>query len=84
MAGGTFSGDDVINVLVNVGPFHVDRINGDHYILKCDPPDHHNTDPRTVVVPHHDELDTGTLNSIGKQAGMKDFGRFKDWIDRNR
>ncbi|MFC7202859.1 type II toxin-antitoxin system HicA family toxin [Haloferax namakaokahaiae] len=57
---------------------------GDHYILKCYPPDDHDTDPRTVVVPRHGELDTGTLKSIGEQAGMKDFTRFKAWIARNR
>lgn len=80
----TFSGKDVINVLVNVGPFHLDRVNGDHYILKMVPPEsHHNTDPRTVTVPLHDELAEGTLKSIGEQAGMKDFDEFKDWIARN-
>ena len=48
------------------------------------PPDDHDTEARTVPVPLHDELSEGTLKQIGKQAGMKDFQRFKAWIDRNR
>ncbi|WP_435365328.1 type II toxin-antitoxin system HicA family toxin [Haloarchaeobius sp. DYHT-AS-18] len=36
---------------------------------------------RTVIVPMHDELDTGTLQSIAKQAGADDFQAFLDAID---
>lgn len=78
-----FSGKDVRKVLVNNGPFYIDRITGDHYILKWEPPEDHNSSPRTVVVPDHDQLATGTLRGIGEQAGMKDFQEFLDWLDRN-
>ena len=80
----TYSGDQVIKVLVNNGPFHIVRVRGDHFILRWEPPDEHtDADARTVVVPRDDELPTGTLRKIGEQAGMKDFGRFRDWLDRN-
>lgn len=70
-------------VLVNNGPFYLDRITGDHYILRWDPPETHSGEPRTVPVPDHDELSTGTLRGIGEQAGMKDFQAFLGWLDRN-
>lgn len=79
----TYSGEDVRRVLVNNGPFYLDRITGDHYILRWEPPDGHNSESRTVPVPDHDELSTGTLREIGDQAGMKDFQAFLDWLDRN-
>ena len=81
----TFSGDDVMTVLVNVGNFYVSNVRGDDFVLKWEPPaDHENTDSRTVTVPRHDEISEGTLKNIGEQAGMDDFQRFKAWIDRNR
>ena len=79
----TYSGEEVRKVLVNNGPFYLDRINGDHYILKWTPPADHDSESRTVVVPDHDEVRRGTLKKIGEQAGMKDFDRFLDWLDRN-
>ncbi|WP_157573603.1 type II toxin-antitoxin system HicA family toxin [Haloplanus natans] len=36
---------------------------------------------RTVSVPLHDELATGTLKSIAEQAGAEDFQQFLDAID---
>lgn len=84
MSRGTFSGYDVVKVMVNSGIYEWDRTNGDHAILRWEPPDDHDTDARTVPVPLHDELDTGTLKGIGEKAGMKDFDRFRDWIERNR
>lgn len=83
MARGTFSGYDVVKVMVNSGIYEWIRTNGDHAILRWDPPDNHDSDARTVPVPLHDELDTGTLRSIGEQAGMNDFDEFRDWIERN-
>lgn len=83
MARGTFSGYDVVKVIVNSGIYEWVRTNGDHAILRWDPPNNHDSDARTVPVPLHDELDTGTLRSIGEQAGMKDFDEFRDWIERN-
>lgn len=37
---------------------------------------------RTVIVPLHDELDTGTLRSIAEQAGADDFQAFLDEMDK--
>ncbi|WP_226013601.1 type II toxin-antitoxin system HicA family toxin [Halomicrobium salinisoli] len=79
-----FSGADIVSVLCNVGNYRLDRIRGDHYILKWDPPEDHDTEPRTVPVPYHDRIDTGTLSSIAEQAGANDFDEFCRWIDRNR
>jgi len=84
MSRGTFSGREVVKVMVNSGIYEWDRTNGDHAILRWEPPEDHDEDARTVPVPLHDELDHGTLRSIGEQAGMNDFDRFVDWIDRNR
>jgi predicted RNA binding protein YcfA (HicA-like mRNA interferase family) len=38
---------------------------------------------RVVVVPMHDEIDTGTLRSIADQAGALDFDSFCEWLDTN-
>jgi predicted RNA binding protein YcfA (HicA-like mRNA interferase family) len=80
-----FSGDDVANVLVNVGGFEWVRTNESRMILKWYPPESHgDTEVRTVSVPRHDRLDTGTLKSIADQAGAVDFDSFCRWIDRHR
>ena len=84
MSSSPFSGLDVKKVMVNSGIFTHVRTSGDHAILRWDPPDDHESEARTVVVPLHDEINTGTLRDIGEQAGMKDFQEFKAWIDRNR
>lgn len=84
MTGGPFSGREVVKVMVNSGIFEWDRTNGDHAILRWEPPEGHDADARTVPVPLHDEIDTGTLKSIAEQAGAKDFRSFRNWIDRNR
>jgi len=83
MARGTFSGHDVVKVMVNSGIYEWVRTNGDHAILRWGPPEDHDSDARTVPVPLHNELNTGTLRSIGEQAGMNDFDEFRDWIERN-
>lgn len=57
---------------------------GDHAILRWEPPDGHDSEARTVPVPFHDELSEGTLRDIVDQAGAKDYQEFKAWIDRNR
>ncbi|XGI83764.1 type II toxin-antitoxin system HicA family toxin [Halorutilales archaeon Cl-col2-1] len=79
-----FSGDDVARVLVNKGNFVWDRTTGDHMILKWEPPENHDTNPRTVTVPRHESLRTGTLRNIADQAGADDFDEFCRWIDNNR
>jgi predicted RNA binding protein YcfA (HicA-like mRNA interferase family) len=83
MARGQFSGEEVVKAMVNSGIFSWVRTNGDHAILRWEPPDHHDADARTVPVPLHDELSTGTLSDIADQAGAKDFRKFCEWIERN-
>lgn len=83
MSNKQFSGRDVVKVVVNSGIYNWDRTNGDHAILRWEPPDDHETDARTVPVPLHGTLDTGTLRSIEEQAGARDFETFCEWIDRN-
>lgn len=52
---------------------------GDHLKLRYIDP---NTgEKRTVVVPLHDELATGTLRDIADQAGANDFQAFLDAIE---
>lgn len=36
---------------------------------------------RTVIVPQHGEIPTGTLKSIAEQAGANDFHEFVDALD---
>lgn len=79
-----FSGDDVASVLINIGGFEWVRTSGSHMILKWTPPENHETEPRTVSVPRHDRIKTGTLRNIADQAGARDFDEFCSWIDRNR
>lgn len=79
-----FSGDDVIRVLCNSGPFHVASIVGSHAKLRWEPPPDHDSSPRTVIVPRHSRIRLGTLRSIADQAGARDFDEFCRWIDRNR
>lgn len=69
--------------MVNSGIYAWVRTNGDHAILRWEPPEDHEADARTVPVPLHDELDTGTLRSIAEQAGARDFEAFCDWTERN-
>ncbi|MEZ3114533.1 type II toxin-antitoxin system HicA family toxin [Halobaculum sp. MBLA0147] len=83
MSHSPFSGDEVVSVMVGSGIYELDRISGDHAILVWNPPADHDADARTVPVPLHDELSEGTLREIGEQAGMRDFQRFKDWLDEN-
>lgn len=37
---------------------------------------------RTVIVPLHEELKTGTLREIADGAGAKDFDEFRDALER--
>ncbi|MFB6352904.1 MAG: type II toxin-antitoxin system HicA family toxin [Halobacteriales archaeon] len=79
-----FSGEDIYEVLVNMGNFRPVRTKGDHTMLRWAPPDHHDTEPRQVSVPLHDRLRIGTLREIARDAGAKDFDAFCRWIDHNR
>lgn len=83
MPGRPFSGLEVVKVMVNSGIYEWVRTNGDHAILRWNPPEGHESEARTGPVPLHDELGTGTLRDIADQAGAKDFQNFCDWIDEN-
>lgn len=78
----TFSGGEVVKVLVNIGGFEWRRTTGDHAHLYYEHPTNPE-DRRHVTVPLHDELRTGTLRSIAEDAGARDFDAFCEWIDRN-
>lgn len=38
---------------------------------------------RTVSVPDHDRIRTGTLRKIMKQAGGEDFDAFCEWVENS-
>lgn len=78
----TFSGHEVVKVLVNVGGFEWRRTTGDHAQLYYSHPTNEE-DRRHVTVPLHDELKPGTLRNIAESAGADDFDEFCDWIDSN-
>jgi predicted RNA binding protein YcfA (HicA-like mRNA interferase family) len=78
----TFSGREVVKVLVNVGGFEWRRTSGDHAQLYYEHPENED-DRRRVTVPLHNELRTGTLRQIADDAGAQDFTAFCAWIDRN-
>ncbi|MFA1612266.1 type II toxin-antitoxin system HicA family toxin [Halobellus rubicundus] len=82
MGSRTFSGQEVIKVLVNSGGFEWRRTTGDHAQLYYEHPTNED-DRRHVTVPLHDELRVGTLREIAANAGAQDFEEFCDWIDRN-
>lgn len=80
-----FSGEEVYKAMVNstVGWYPIRRV-GDHIILKWEPPDDHDdSEPRTVSIPLHESLATGTLNGISKDAGANNFDEFCAWIESN-
>jgi predicted RNA binding protein YcfA (HicA-like mRNA interferase family) len=79
-----FSGMEIVKVLGNAGNFNWERTTGDHAIMKWTAPPDHGSDDRTVSVPLHDRVRTGTLRSIAEDAGAEDFDEFCRWIDRNR
>ncbi|WP_134672308.1 type II toxin-antitoxin system HicA family toxin [Halorussus marinus] len=79
MARGTYSGREIVRALGNWNFRKVDQT-GDHVKLRYIDP---NTgEKRTVIVPLHDELATGTLKSIAEQAGADDFQKFLDEMDK--
>jgi predicted RNA binding protein YcfA (HicA-like mRNA interferase family) len=74
----TYSGKEIIKALDKWGFKRVDQ-EGSHVKLKYKNPD--TGEIRTVNVPLHDELATGTLQSIAEQAGAKEFQKFLTAID---
>lgn len=76
---GTYSGRDIINALEKWKFKRVDQT-GSHVKLRYVHPE--TGEKRTVMVPLHDELATGTLRSIAEQAGADDFQEFLDEMDK--
>lgn len=80
MARRTFSGREVISVLVDFGYVPTHR-SGSHVRLRYENDD--TGEVRLVDVPMHDEITIGTLRSIADQCGADDFDAWCAWIDRN-
>lgn len=78
MSRGTYSGEDVIKALQKWRFKRVDQT-GSHVKLRYVHPE---GEKRTVIVPLHDELDTGTLKSIAEQAGANEFQAFLDELEK--
>jgi len=78
----TFSGHEIVKVLVNEGGFEWRRTVGDHAQCYYEHPTNED-DRRQVTVPLHDEVRIGTLHEIADEAGALDFETFCAWIDRN-
>jgi len=76
-----FSGQDIVKALTSLN-YQKDRQRGSHAILKYTNPD--TGEVRTVTVPMHDRIKTGTLRAIAEQCGADDFDRWCRWIDEHR
>lgn len=74
-----YSGEEIIKALGNWGFTRVDQT-GSHVKLRYVHPEA--GEKRTVTVPLHDELATGTLKNIAEQAGANDFQAFLDEMKR--
>ena len=74
----TYSGKGISKALEKWRFRRVDQT-GSHVKLRF--VDAHTDQKRTVIVPLHDELATGTLRSIAEQAGAHDFHAFLEAID---
>ncbi|MFB6068716.1 MAG: type II toxin-antitoxin system HicA family toxin [Halobacterium sp.] len=80
MARRTFSGREIVRVLVSFGYTPVSR-RGSHVRLRYEHPD--TGEVRHVDVPMHDEVKLGTLRSIADQCGADDFRAFREWLDEH-
>lgn len=79
MARRTYSGREIIKALREWN-FRKAGQTGSHVKLRYKNP---NTgEVRTVTVPLHDEIATGTLRDIAEQAGANDFQAFLDEIEK--
>ena len=75
MGHGPFSGREIVKVMVNSGIYEWDRTNGDHAILRWEPPEEHDSDARTVPVPLHDEVDMGDVAEHRRAGRCERFRR---------
>lgn len=78
MARGTYSAEEIVKALGKWNFRRVDQT-GSHIKLRYQHPE--TGEKRTVMVPNHDEIATGTLRNIADQAGAEDFQAFLDAID---
>jgi predicted RNA binding protein YcfA (HicA-like mRNA interferase family) len=76
----TFSGREIIKALRRNG-FTVTGGGGSHWKLAYIHPG--TGEKRVVIVPLHDEIAIGTLNSIKEQCGGQDLDAFCEWIESN-
>jgi predicted RNA binding protein YcfA (HicA-like mRNA interferase family) len=74
----TYSGKEIVKALDKWGYRRVDQ-SGSHVKLRYIHPD--TGERRTVIVPMHDEIATGTLRAIADQCEAKDFQKFLDAIE---
>lgn len=74
-----YSGEEIVKALGKWGFTRVDQT-GSHVKLRYIHPK--TGEKRTVTVPLHDELATGTLKNIAEQAGANDFQAFLDEMER--
>jgi predicted RNA binding protein YcfA (HicA-like mRNA interferase family) len=74
----TYSGEAIISAL-RKWRFQCVGQSGSHVKLRFK--DRNTGEVRTVIVPLHDELATGTLQSIAAQAGADDFQESLDALD---
>lgn len=75
----TYSGEDIARALGKWGFRRIAGGKGSHIKLRYVHPK--TGEKRTVIIPDHDELATGTLQDIATQAGANDFQKFLDAID---
>jgi predicted RNA binding protein YcfA (HicA-like mRNA interferase family) len=76
----TFSGREIVSVLIDFGFVPVSR-HGSHLRLRYEHPE--TGEVRHVDVPFHDEIKIGTLHSIAGQCGAEDFHAWCKWIDEH-
>ena len=71
----TFSGEEIVKALTRAR-FKITGRSGSH--VKLEFIDQNTGERRIVIVLLHDELDRGTLGSIARQAGAKNFQKSTD------
>ncbi|AQL42942.1 hypothetical protein BV210_09540 [Halorientalis sp. IM1011] len=74
----TYSGKEIVKALDKWDYKRIDQT-GSHAKLRYIHPD--TGEKRTVIVPMHDEIATGTLRDIADQCGANDFQKFLDAIE---
>ena len=76
----TFTGKEIVRAL-RKWDFKIVPGGGKGSHVKMRYVDPNTGEKRTVIVPQHGEIPTGTLQDIAEQAGANDFQEFVDAID---